>query len=240
METWRGPTCFCTQPDAQRQFRLDQLRKMLCQKCSVILCCWWVSCEKCFDKINHDEGLLVYHLHRGDRKIRKGRNCPIYLPVQANFSCVCRITNGQRSKTKDWQCGSYIKLYRWSPGCQLLLEKIKTRGNIGSIEHPDQKKTDEKRTSGWRCHSNSVSCIHWFAHRETTEARTITSSDHLWRKLCWRWAASCASLICCLKMLLIGLCCWMNKLYSCCFLDENPLGGWSAAVHLGTEEWEGV
>lgn len=50
-----------------------------------------------------------------------------------------------------------------------------------------------------------------------TEARTITSSHHLWRELCWRRAASCASLICCLKMLLIGLCCRMNKLYSCCF-----------------------
>lgn len=93
--------------------------------------------------------------------------------------------------------------------------------------------------TGWCCHSNSVSCIHWFAHRGPTEARTITSSDHLWRELCWRRAASCASLICCLKMLLIGLCYWMNKLYSCCFLDENPLGGWSAAVHLGTEEWGG-
>lgn len=98
------------------------------------------------------------------------------------------------------------------------------------------KETDE-RTTAWHWHSHSVFCIHWFAHRGPAEAWTITSSHHLWRELCWRRAASCASLICCLKMPLIGLCCRMNKLYSWCFLDENPLCGWSAAVHLGTEEW---
>lgn len=94
-----------------------------------------------------------------------------------------------------------------------------------------------------RRRSNQVSCIHSFAPSPTSPGKNPKDSPRpepaqiiSEGSFVGASGKQPAALRCRLKMLLIGLCCQMNKLKSCCFLDGNLLGGGSAAVHLCPEE----